>query len=183
MQDSSTPPSSPPNDASHVSSSPSDVSQSHPAPLSEPIFSERVTPSGLVWFIGGVFGAAFGLIMVPVSPMAALITGIIGLIIALVVLWFTSPVIRVDKSEIAAGRARIPLSLLGEAEIIERERIQALMGPEIKPLAYHCFRASAHRAVVAEVLDPEDPTPYWLISTRRPEELQRAMSIQTSTAQ
>jgi hypothetical protein len=30
--------------------------------------------------------------------------------------------------------------------------------------------------VRVEVVDPQDPTPYWLVSTRRPDDLARALT-------
>jgi hypothetical protein len=39
-----------------------------------------------------------------------------------------------------------------------------------------CLRAWARTAVRVEVLDPADPTPYWLVSTRRPDELAAAIA-------
>ena len=41
---------------------------------------------------------------------------------------------------------------------------------------------ASSRAVVMEVSDPDDPHPYWLISTRRPERLAEAIAAARSQA-
>ena len=41
--------------------------------------------------------------------------------------------------------------------------------------AYLLLRPYVQRAVRIEVVDPADPTPYWLVSTRHPERLAQAL--------
>jgi len=41
--------------------------------------------------------------------------------------------------------------------------------------AFLLLRPYLRRAVMVPVQDPADPTPYWLVSTRQPERLVRAL--------
>ena len=43
-----------------------------------------------------------------------------------------------------------------------------LRGRGIDPRAYLCQRAWLPAGVKVQVVDPADPTPYWLISSRQP---------------
>ena len=46
--------------------------------------------------------------------------------------------------------------------------------------AYLLLRPYLSRAVMVPVDDPADPTPYWLVSTRRPDELVAALDAAAS---
>ncbi len=50
-----------------------------------------------------------------------------------------------------------------------------MAGPEADARAYLLLRPYLKRAVRVEITDPADPAPYWLVSSRRPEELARAV--------
>ena len=65
----------------------------------------------------------------------------------------------------------IPLKLLGKAEVIEREHQFEELGRNLDARAWLCIQASVKKLVKVELQDPNDPTPYWLITTRHPEEL------------
>ncbi|HEX7306128.1 DUF3093 domain-containing protein [Lentzea sp.] len=83
--------------------------------------------------------------------------------------------VEVAGGELRAGEAHIPLELLGEAEIVAPEHKRRTMGPELDPAAYVVHRGWVKPLVRVRVDDPEDPTPYWVISTRHPEELVAAI--------
>jgi hypothetical protein len=50
-----------------------------------------------------------------------------------------------------------------------------LAGRDADARAFLLLRPYLKRSVRIEVTDPEDPAPYWLVSTRRPEELAGAL--------
>ena len=83
--------------------------------------------------------------------------------------------IEVSGGELRAGDAHIPLNLLGEVEIIAPQDRRRAMGPELDPAAFVVHRGWVKPLVRVRVNDPEDPTPYWMISTRHPEELVAAI--------
>jgi len=99
---------------------------------------------------------------------------LLPLTVALLVKW-SSTKVEVSGGELRAGDAHIPLDLLGEAEIIAPEDRRKAMGPFLDPAAYVLHRGWVKPIVRVLVNDPEDPTPYWMISTRRPEELVAAI--------
>ena len=79
--------------------------------------------------------------------------------------------VEVSGGELRAGDAHIPLDLLGDAEIIAPEDRRKAMGPHLDPAAYVVHPGG----VRIDLDDPDDPTPYWMISTRRPDELVAAI--------
>jgi hypothetical protein len=62
-------------------------------------------------------------------------------------------------------------NFIGEAEAISKEGIFLERGPKLDPGAYKVFQGSVKTAIKISITDPEDPTPYWLISTRQPDKL------------
>ena len=48
-------------------------------------------------------------------------------------------------------------------------------GPRLDARAYLCLRGWIPTGVRIALADPQDPTPYWLLSTRRPEALAAAL--------
>lgn len=83
--------------------------------------------------------------------------------------------VEVSGGELKAGDAHIPLALLGDVEIIAPEDRRKAMGPQLDPAAFVVHRGWVKPLVRVQVTDPEDPTPYWVISTRHPEALAAAL--------
>ena len=83
--------------------------------------------------------------------------------------------VEVSGGELKAGDAHIPLALLGDVEIIAPEDRRRAMGPQLDPAAFVVHRGWVKPLVRVRVDDPEDPTPYWVISTRHPEALAAAL--------
>ena len=71
--------------------------------------------------------------------------------------------------------ARIPIALLKDGVALDRESFRVQTGPMADPRAYVVSRPWLHTAVRLTVDDPADPTPYWVVGTRRPAALLDAM--------
>jgi len=94
----------------------------------------------------------------------------------------TSPVVRVDDRVLRAGRARLPLGYVGRRAVVSPADTTRLRGRDADPSAYLCVRSYVRASVMVEVTDPQDPHPYWLVSTRRPEALLAALDEATASA-
>ena len=71
--------------------------------------------------------------------------------------------------------ARIPIALLKDGVALDRDSFRVQTGPMADPRAFVVSRPWLHSAVRLTVDDPADPTPYWVVGTRRPQELLEAM--------
>lgn len=143
--------------------------------MREQIYRERLTPNLGTFFAVAILLPAISLVLEPFSLNLGMTIGALTVAIIWLVLYLFSPVVAVTDGKLIAGKARIPLSFLGRSEVIEKESIFMERGPKLSPLAFKLFQGSIGTALKIEVLDPIDPTPYWLISTRKPQELQRAL--------
>ncbi|WP_395659107.1 DUF3093 domain-containing protein [Nocardioides sp.] len=90
-----------------------------------------------------------------------------------------SPRVVVADGGFRAGRAHIGAEHLGPAVALDAEQTRRTAGVDADARAYLLLRPYLKRAVKVEITDPADPAPYWLVSTRRPEELARALTALT----
>jgi Protein of unknown function (DUF3093) len=100
------------------------------------------------------------------------------IVTAIVVSWLVTvgiAVVGVDEQGLRAGPARLPFSAVGAVRIVEPATRRALLGPAGDDNAYLLTRDWISGAVYVEVVDEDDPTPYWLVSTRHPERLAAAL--------
>jgi DUF3093 family protein len=83
--------------------------------------------------------------------------------------------VEVTEDELRAGKAHLPLRFVGEVEIIDREHKRKALGPELDPAAFVIHRGWVGPVVQVQLTDPQDPTPYWVVSTRKPETVARLL--------
>ncbi len=137
---------------------------------------ESLLPTAWIWLVVLLVAASLGLVFLrPLGTTVALATALAAMAGAAIGLLLTSARIEVADGELRAGHARIPLELLGRVAVVTPERMRALRGPEADARAYLCQRSWLPGGVVVEVTDPDDPTPYWLLSSRNPQRLAAAL--------
>jgi hypothetical protein len=86
-----------------------------------------------------------------------------------------APKIQVSSRALTVARVTISRDLIGEPVVIGKEDIFAERGPNLDPAAHKVFQGSVKTAVKIPINDPEDPTPYWLVSTRNPNKLVQSL--------
>lgn len=140
------------------------------------IYSERLWPSPWVWLL--VLGAAAASI-VTFAPIDVLIGFAAAVVIALVLvtlLVLSTPRILVTSTTLTVGRATIERRYLGAVSAYTGDEATEQRGTALNGLAYLCIRGWISPVVRIEVTDPEDRTPYWLASTRRPKQFTAALT-------
>jgi hypothetical protein len=80
--------------------------------------------------------------------------------------WLGRIRVRVVDGELRAGEATLPLRYVGHVDVVAPEGKQVALGPELDPAAHLLHRAWIGPVVRIEVTDPDDPTPYWILSVR-----------------
>lgn len=79
--------------------------------------------------------------------------------------------VRVSDGELWAADAHIPVHFIGAADPVSPAAKRKTLGPLLDPTAFVVHRGWVPSMVRLELTDPADPTPYWLVSVRRPEKL------------
>ena len=83
--------------------------------------------------------------------------------------------ITIDGSELRIDRAHIPLKFLGTVELLDSQKMRHLRTQGADPAAYLAIRFWLSSGIKVAITDPRDPTPYWLITTRKAEKLAQAL--------
>lgn len=140
-----------------------------------PVYAERLFPSPAFWAGAALLAVVVFVAFLPVDLGLAASVSALVLVAGSSALLIASPRILITDGSLTAGRATIPLDRLGTAVSLDRGALREAMGPGLDARAYASFRPWASSAIRVTVEDPEDPTPYWIVSTRRPEELVNAL--------
>lgn len=77
--------------------------------------------------------------------------------------------------ELRVDDARLPAMVVASAEPIDAAKRRDLLGVDADPLAFVIQRPWIPGGVRVDLADPEDPTPYWFVSSRHPERLAEAI--------
>lgn len=138
-------------------------------------YAERLTPAWWIWLVAAGFAGSFGLVLSPVSATAALVAIVVVAVLVGYGLVRSTVRVLVDPEVFVAGRARVPLGLLGGVEVLDGEGMRRARSVELDARAFLCLRGWIPGGVRVRLQDPQDPTPYWLISSRRPAALAAAL--------
>jgi len=141
----------------------------------EVTYTERLWPGPLGWFLVAGFAVFVGIALLPVDPLAAGVAAAASAVVGVVVAVAGSTVVTLRDDELRVGRAHIPANLLGSGRVLDRAAVHVAVGPGSDARAFVCLRAWIPGGVELEVIDPDDPTPTWLISSRRPDALLAAV--------
>jgi len=161
----------------------------------DPVSGTRVAPHSVryrerlwvPWWWWPLAFAAAGLIAFEVNlgvralphwlPFATLFTVAAGAL-----LWLGRVEIRVTAGsdvpggvELWAGEAHLPVKVIARSAEIERSAKSAALGRQLDPAAYVVHRAWVGPMILVVLDDPDDPTPYWLVSCRHPERVLSAL--------
>lgn len=148
-----------------------------------PAYSERLGVP-LRWWVQGTMLVAtlwLAVLVATPAPVAWLVTAV-SLTLLFFCLWsFGNARIVIADGELRAGRAHIAAQHLGAATPLDAEQTRRTAGVDADARAFLLLRPYLKRAVKVEITDPADPAPYWLLSSRHPEELAKALTALTTT--
>ncbi|KRE78747.1 DUF3093 domain-containing protein [Arthrobacter sp. Soil763] len=156
-------------------------SASVPASSSSPhdasvVFREKLWPSFWIWLVAAGLSGAGILVFAPISMAAGVTAAVVLFAILTVLLVLSTPSITVTAETLRVGRASIERRFVGSAEAFRGSDATAERGTRLNGLAFMCIRGWIDPVVRIEITDPADRTPYWLASSRHPDELVAALS-------
>lgn len=142
-----------------------------------PVFQERLWPSLGQWVfafimtssLGIAYGRAFGADLGTLVGIAATLVVAIGLVV-------NTPLIQIDELNFRVGRARLPLQYVGKIQKLDKDHSRRARSVDADSNAHFQLRGGIKNTVIVEVTDPQDPHPYWQISTRNPDALITALN-------
>jgi hypothetical protein len=149
-------------------------------------YLERLTVPWWGWPLAagvGVFVALELAVGAPAlrHPVTYAVAGLLGLTAAVALSRIR---IEVDDAarELRVDDARLPLDVVAAVTPIGRDERRDLLGRDADPLAFVIQRPWVPGGVRVDLNDPADPTPYWYVSSRRPDELAAALRAASASA-
>lgn len=107
---------------------------------------------------------------VGIGVAIALYAGCVGYLL------LASPTIKVTDRDFIAAGAHLPLGFIGDINAYREPEATLQRGQKLDARAWLMIRGWVAPVVKIQNTDPNDPTPYWLVSTRHPEELESALT-------
>lgn len=140
-------------------------------------YAERLTVPLRWWVQSTMFVASLWLAVLAATPEAVAwsVTAVAMAVLVALFVSYGRPRVSVDETTFRAGRAHIPLELVGRATALDADGLRRQAGVDADARAYLLLRPYLKRGVRVDIADPADPTPYWLVSSRRPEALVSAL--------
>lgn len=148
-------------------------------------FAERLWPSVGIWVVGLALAGTAGVVFYPAAGVPGVLAALAlsGLIVVALMLWWSARVRVVEVTAagaagrpwLQAGRARIPLSALGDARALAAAEWTTALGTGADARSYRFVRGWIATGIRVDVVDERDPVPSWLVSTRRPDALVAAI--------
>lgn len=96
-------------------------------------------------------------------------------------LWLGRVEIRVTAGDdgvvqLWASEAHLPVTVIARSAEIAPSAKSAALGRQLDPAAYVLHRAWVGPMILLVLDDPDDPTPYWMVSCRHPERVLSALT-------
>jgi hypothetical protein len=140
------------------------------------IYREKLWPAWWLYVATALVIPASLLVFVPINFATGVVVAIVLYLGCVAALILGSPVIEVTKLHLRAGRATLPIDAAGTATAYRDDDARLQRGQKLDARAWLMIRGWVSHVVTVEVRDNTDPTPYWLLSTRKPEALASAIA-------
>ncbi|MEV4842376.1 DUF3093 domain-containing protein [Micromonospora matsumotoense] len=154
-------------------------SPSSPTPrvAAVPAYSERLGLPWWCWLAGlALAGLAAAELWMGAGGVRAWLPFVLLLPAVLAGLWWLGRVrVAVDGGELRVDDAHLPVRYVADAVPLDAEGRREALGVGADPLAFVVQRPWIGGAVQVVLDDPADPTPFWVVSSRRPTELAAAL--------
>ncbi|CAN2204639.1 Protein of unknown function DUF3093 [Candidatus Nanopelagicaceae bacterium] len=136
------------------------------------MFKEVIRPP--LWLLTFIYFLLLSLVIAiwaAFDNQSALIAWVLATISIVAIAISARSVISVDEEELRIGRAHIELKYLDSVELLTSDQMRLLRTRDADPAAYLAITFWISTGVKITLKDERDSTPYWLVSSRKSEEL------------
>ena len=106
------------------------------------------------------------------TPRARFALGVASFLLPLAVVivwWLGHSTLEIANGEVRVRGAHLPLTFVSGCVALDAATLRRVVGREGDPAAFVSIRSWIGPGVQLWLDDPEDPTPYWVVSTRHPQ--------------
>ncbi len=141
-------------------------------------YHERLQVPWLWWVLAILFALSVAVsVGFYLGLWPGLICGLVTIAVsATVFIGYGGVAVVVDAYGLRVGRSVLEWQYLGEATSLDAEQTKVRIGPEADVRAWLAVRPYLHGSVQVLVQDAADPHPYWLITSRHPKRLAKALT-------
>jgi len=132
-------------------------------------YRERLWPAPWLFIATALVIPASLLVFLPINTTAGVIVAIVLYASCVILLIVGGPVIEVTDTDFRAGRASLPLSIVGTVEGFSGDEARAERGVKLDARTWLLIRGWISPLVKIQNLDERDSAPYWVVSTRHPD--------------
>lgn len=148
--------------------------------VSSSSYSERLWPSpGLLIALLLLLPAVY-MVMTPLESSLAIPLAVVLYVLIAGSLVLLAPRVQIKGGVLSAGNSQVPVSALGEVQVLDDASLRRTIGPGADARAHLLVRGFIHTGIRVEIIDTEDPTPYWVITSRKPHQLADAIDAAKS---
>ncbi len=140
------------------------------------IYRERLWASAWLYVAMALVIPASLLVFLPINVIAGVVVAAVLYAGCVGTLILASPTILVTDDTFIAGKATLPLDLAGAVTAFREPDATLERGRNLDARAWLMIRGWVGPVVKVDITDPDDPTPYWLVSSRQPEKLAAALN-------
>ncbi len=131
-------------------------------------FAERINwPSWLWAFLAVMVGSMYLTIWAPFGHLSATVISLLIVISLIYTAKKTALEIVLINEWLYIGDAKIQCKYIKKVSVLDKKQFIKLRGPDSDPAAFNATRFWVTSGVKIELNDKNDPTPYWLVSSKK----------------
>lgn len=139
------------------------------------IYRERLWPAPWLFLSTALVIPASLLVFLPINIFVGIGSAIVLYLGCLALLLSAATKIEVTHDEVIAGKASLPIGVIGSVYGARGAEATLERGQQLDARSFLVIRGWIDPVVRIELVDPNDPVPYWLISSRNPEAVSAAI--------
>jgi hypothetical protein len=130
------------------------------------------------WIAALAFAAVWGWVFLVATTwsIAIVVTALLALAGGYAVWRYGSVVVEAGPQGLRVGRAHLDAPHVGPVRSLDRAAYRTQLGTGADARAFLVTRPYLDHGVLVTIADPDDPAPYWLVSSRHPDALAAALA-------
>ena len=136
------------------------------------IFREVLRPP--IWVLAFIYFILLSLVIAIWAAFDERIT-LVAFVIATIAVGYLGltwrSTILITDGELQIERAHIERNFIGHISVLDADQMRLLRTRDANPSAFLALKFWTSRGIKIEITDPRDPTPYWLVTSKRGDEI------------